>query len=251
MKYLLLLLLVSCTQPSVKVTTRHNIPGQDRDKQLIVVVIDSGFGFNDIRDSAHLCRFGHKDFTTQQEYYNRENQGNVPKDNDGHGTHIVGLINKYAQGTKINYCIIMLKFWDSDHNYTDNGRATTSAIKYATSIGAKIINYSGGGKEYNHDEAEAVRAFLNTGGIFITSAGNNGANLDIPGNSYYPALVDPRIIVVGNMNSSNIKAKSSNYGKDVRYWEVGEKVESYGMTMSGTSMSTAIKTGKIIRDLRK
>jgi hypothetical protein len=80
---------------------------------------------------------------------------------------------------------------------------------------------------------------------FVVSAGNDGVDLDI--NPRYPASYDcSNIVVVANRG-----ARSSNYGSVVSAWEDGVMVwsmlphgeEGY---MTGTSMSTAIRTGRII-----
>lgn len=59
-------------------------------------------------------------------------------------------------------------------------------------------------------------------------------------------MYDKRIVVVGNKDSFGTRIKSSNYGKLVNRWEIGENQEAYGITLTGTSQATAVATGKLI-----
>jgi hypothetical protein len=68
-------------------------------------------------------------------------------------------------------------------------------------------------------------------------------------------MYDSRIIIVGNLvdEKSRTIASSSNYGKSVNAWEKGTDILSrlpggYGL-MTGTSQATAIRTGKLIRQM--
>ena len=79
---------------------------------------------------------------------------------------------------------------------------------------------------------------------------------DLEVKPYYPAMHDLRIYVVGNITKDNTIVTSSNRGKGVNSWEVGYQVlsrlpgQSYGY-LTGTSQATAIKTGKLVREMLK
>jgi len=108
-----------------------------------VAVIDTGFGFDDRGLDAKLCQTGHRDYSGENIFTNTyHTQDLIPLDTIGHGTNIVGVIDNYTHG--INYCIVVLKFYRKDRS-RDTLRSTIDAINYATSIGAKYINYSAGG----------------------------------------------------------------------------------------------------------
>ena len=242
-------------------------------KPLVVAIIDTGFGYLGKGNDNNLCAFGHKDFSIDGEYSDDFGTSDpVPLDINGHGTNVAGLIQKYAGNA--DYCIVIVKFW-SNKNNSPNGTATIDAIKYATRIRADIINYSGGGIVKSQDEIAVVKKFLNNGGMIVTAAGNEMADMDIEKNHYYPAMDDSRIIVVGNAvptteedieDSKDLNkdkktvyvdnkdlafpAKTSNYGYRVNRWEYGNSAESYGIKLSGTSQAAAIATGKIINNLK-
>lgn len=206
---------------------------------LRVGVIDSGLDINDPRLSSHLCSTGHKDFT-----------GTGLQDNHGHGTHVVGLIQKYAKNA--NYCIIILKYWDN--NAKDPSTYYIRALKEASRLGAKIVNSSGGGAGFIEQEYRTIKSHPNT--TYIMAAGNDGLELREGTCGYFPACYRlPNIIAVGALARGAGTLDSSNYGPYVDAWEIGDEVVSTWPNnethaLSGSSMATAIRTGKLIYDLR-
>jgi hypothetical protein len=127
----------------------------------------------------------------------------------------------------------------------NNLRATIEALKEANNLGVQYINYSGGGADPSDDERREVLKFLNHGGIFVAAAGNDGKLLGKE-LTYYPAMYDPRIVVVGGKDEQGNCMSYSNYGPFVNRWEIGVNVVGYGISMSGTSQATAVATGKLV-----
>lgn len=212
-------------------------------KIITVAVIDTGVDFRE----ANLCKFGHKSFVDR----------NPLTDTNGHGTHVAGLINQYADGD--DYCIVSLKYYADSNNGQQNLDAEIRAIRYAINIKVDFINISGGGPERNPTEQTLIALALAKKITVVVAAGNDGVNLDEECN-YFPACYDSRIITVGNLQLSRdwnslkngVVAPSSNYGNYVKRWEVGTNVNSTlpgGKTgsMSGTSQAAAIATGKLVR----
>lgn len=215
-------------------------------KPIIVGVLDTGFGYKDKGHTANLCKFGHKDFTTDRQFSNDyETKDPVPLDLNSHGTHIVGTIDSYAKDADVSYCIVIIKYYSDRQTGEENMKSSSDAISYAARIGVDFVNFSGGGRGIDKDEERAVKSILSSGGKFVAAAGNDGRRINFK-DPFYPAMYDKRIVVVGNVTVDGIRVGSSNYGEWVNRWEVGENVTVYGITMSGTSMSTAIATGKLI-----
>lgn len=215
-------------------------------KPTVIAVIDTGYGvkLSQAELDAHLCKFGHKDYTngpTTDEY---DTKVPVPLDTHGHGTHIAGIIDAFARRGNINYCLVILKYYDKEATGEDNLKATINAIKHATALHADFINYSGGGILTSQEEKVAVKNYIDQGGIFVAAAGNEGVNIDYF--HFYPAQDDPRVIVVGMGESAEKKDPMSDYGKRVNRWEPGRNIRVYDMYMSGTSQSTAVATGKLV-----
>jgi hypothetical protein len=210
-----------------------------------VVVIDTGFGFNHVKNDTHLCKTGHRDFSNDQ-MFTIDGDVTYPMDLIGHGTNIVGLIEKNADKGLLNYCIVMVKFYSGQQSGPQSQLATTKSIRYATSINAKFINYSAGGTNYDEEEYQAIESFLNKGGKLISAAGNERQDLDVLTNTYYPAMYDSRVMVVGSTNIFGVKSLFSNFGSLVGYWEIGENQTAYGITSTGSSQATAVHTGKVL-----
>lgn len=227
-------------------------------RKVIVAVIDTGID-PAMMTSDSLCKSGHKDFT-----------GIGLQDNHGHGTHISGIIDQYAKNFIIakdgegkdleakklyEYCQIIIKYWDPRVVNQDNIKNTIKAIKWAIQQNVDIINYSSGGTIYSKEEHAVILAALNKGIKVVVAAGNERSDIDKRESHYYPAMYDKRIIIVGNLVDNSRKiATSSNYGKSVNSWEVGTNIMSrlpgkgFGH-MTGTSQATAVKTGKLIRQI--
>lgn len=230
---------------------------ETKQAKVVVAVIDTGID-ESLMSKPWLCKSGHKDFT-----------GAGLKDNHGHGTHIAGIVEQYAKdfplelGSKrvpqdldkksADFCIIVIKYYDPKVS-TDNLKNTINSFKWAIEQKVDIINYSGGGTEFSSEEFKQVKIALDKGIKFVAAAGNERSDIDK--SKYYPAMYDKRIFIVGNLvtKHSQDRAPSSNYGKSVNTWEVGTNVMSRlpGATfgyMTGTSQATAVKSGKIVREM--
>lgn len=228
-------------------------------KPIKVAVIDAGFKFYKYDDKIPLCNGGHKDFT-----------GNNFKDwrsQDwrSHGTHVSGLIDRYAANT--NYCQVIIKYFKPGPDSEDgNLDRSVKAIKHATALSVDFINYSAGGKGKSKKEATAIAQALRKGITFVTAAGNDGRDLD-KDCYYYPACYAKQmkeIEVVENWRTSGernikfwdlfskkqlnsaIRTKSTNFGSITDGGEQGKETV-FGITRQGTSQATAIRTGKLIR----
>ncbi|NDB87281.1 MAG: hypothetical protein EB127_32055, partial [Alphaproteobacteria bacterium] len=213
------------------------------DKPIIVAVIDSGIG-NLAKNSISMCKHGHRDFTKTSLI-----------DTSGHGSHISGLIDQYAKNSvarsddellslkdkKINYCQVILKFYDPrTATSSSTVRSMVNALRWAINIKVDIINISAGGGSSNDEEKKYIKRALDTGIKVVVAAGNYGCELGsathkkvnnkttITGCSFYPAMYDERLIVVGNLDVNNNRYYSSNYGNYVNSWEHGVSRISYG-----------------------
>ena len=86
----------------------------------------------------------------------------------------------------------------------------------------------------------------------VAAAGNEGRQYTRK-YKYYPAKLDlPNLVAVANGLSPSLKAKASNWGSDV-LWVDGQHKQVYSTTgdkvyMSGTSMSAALYTHKLLKE---
>lgn len=178
-------------------------------------------------------------------------------DNHGHGTHIAGIIGAEADnqkgiiGISPEVSLMILKYYDPKVNGADNLKNTIKSIQYAVKMGAHIINYSGGGTEFSHEEQDAVIAAEKKGILFVAAAGNEKSNSDQF--HYYPADYKLKnIISVTAIDPTTEVLPSSNYGVEtVDIAAPGYNILStlpkntYGL-MTGTSQATAFVTGAAV-----
>lgn len=186
--------------------------------------------------------------------WNFVSNNNKLTDNHGHGTHIAGIVgaeasnNKGISGITPKTSLMILKYYDPKVPNTDNLKNTVASIRYAISMGAHIINYSGGGVEFSQEEFEAVQLAEKKGILFVAAAGNERSNSDQ--NHYYPADYPLKnIISVTAIDQTTEVLASSNYGVlTVDIAAPGQNIlsclpnNSYGL-MTGTSQATAFVTG--------
>jgi len=185
------------------------------------------------------------------------NNDNDPSDDNGHGTHIAGIVGAIGNnkigvtGICWKVQLMPLKIMDAD------GIGTVAdeieAISYAINKGAKIINASFGSNFFSNAEKEAIQIAQNKGILYITAAGNGGEdeigdNNDI--DPFYPACYQlDNIISVTAVDISGNLLYFANYGHNsVDIAAPGISILStvpinYYSSLSGTSMATAFITG--------
>lgn len=250
---LLVLLIIGCNSNPVPVDKKpkhtiihhESIDTTHTNETAIVAVIDTGLGHSSMTKNAKLCKYGHKNFTSEKETFISEGVIDpVPIDSWGHGTNVAGLIQNYAD--RSNFCMVILKVFSTRESNDNSADNIVKAIKYATNINANYINFSGGGVEINEEEKSAVKEFLDSGGTFVAAAGNERKDLDEQ--PYYPAMDDERVISVGSIEEDGSVSKYSNFGKKVKRWEYGTKRIGFGFSYTGTSQAAATVTGKIINE---
>lgn len=183
--------------------------------------------------------------------------GNMYDDAD-HGTHVSGIILGVGQDIlaypvrESRITIMPLKFLDG------NGSGTTadaiSAIDYAISMGAKIINNSWGGGSYSRALHEAYTNAYNHNVVLVSAAGNSSQDIGVT--PMYPAALDtPSNITVAATSDSDNKASFSNYNTSLVHVAApgvaiistvpGSGCMSPGcyQMMSGTSMAAPFVAG--------
>ncbi len=173
-------------------------------------------------------------------------------DDDGHGTHVSGIILSVTQNIyTAPYApaiirIMPLKFLDED----GYGRTSDAikAIYYAVNNGATVLNNSWGGPSYSAALHEAITYAYNHGVLFVAAAGNNGNSND--SSPMYPASYKvPNVLAIAATTDSDAFANFSNFGeKSVHMASPGVYILSLVpgtsfATMSGTSMAAPFAAG--------
>lgn len=173
-------------------------------------------------------------------------------DNDGHGTHVAGIIGARGNNSSAitGVCwsgsIMSVKFMGRFG--VGSGSDAAEGIRYAVRMGAKIINASFGSPEDSSTLHDAIKYAKEKGALLVVAAGNEGADIDR--SPVYPAsYTDGNILSVAATDHNDALAAFSNYG------DTAVDVAAPGMdilstypggqyvTMSGTSMAAPVVAG--------
>ena len=203
---------------------------------------------------------------------NSDTMTNDFTDNEGHGTHVSGIIGA-ATNNQIgmvsiapNVSIMPIKasrFFPSENQELLPSSAIYNGLMYAYQHGAHIVNMSFGSKVYLESEESLMRS-LSQHMILVAAAGNNGKAITTE--AYYPAAYEGVVGVMAykqlpNLNGS-ILANFSNYdnGSDlIRNYDImapGQGIYSTHLNqsyanMNGTSMATPMVSGVLALLLSK
>jgi len=154
--------------------------------------------------------------------YDFANNDSNPDDDNGHGTHVAGIIaatgnnHQGIAGMAWQTQIMPVKVLDSDGSGDDAG--TALGITYAVAHGADIINLSLGGVGNSTTLYNAVKYAYNHGVLVVASGGNCGdVNYERNGCSsenqtIYPAAYDTEVFAVAATSDTDSAASFSNRG---------------------------------------
>jgi hypothetical protein len=179
---------------------------------------------------------------------------NPNSDLNGHGTHVAGIIAESLKRAKItNVRFMILTYYREGIEGVSALRNSIDCVRYAIKMGAKIINYSGGGRFPNSLERQVFLEAERKGILVVAAAGNESNNSER--SPFFPANYGfSNIMSVTAVDGNNLKIlPSSNYGKhSVHIAAAGKNILStlpsgkFG-TMTGTSQATAAVTGLALR----
>jgi subtilisin family serine protease len=123
------------------------------------------------------------------------NGDGVPADDNGHGSHVAGIIAGHGpvHGLAPGATILPVKVLDAAMAGTAHSLA--QGIDYAVAHGARIINVSVNGDGISRELEAAIGRAQSAGAVIVASAGNDGRNL--AGRPSYPvSYPEPAVIGV-------------------------------------------------------
>ena len=251
----------------------HNTENPGGNSNVVIAVIDTGVDYNhlDLRNniwvnSAEIPNNGKDDDNNGyvDDVYGWDCVGNDndPMDDNGHGTHVAGIIaaeNNDIGGVGVAYnCKIMVLKAGNSSGYFNNSDIA-EAIQYAYMNGASVINMSFGGSQIAVAVEDALENAYNTC-VLVAAAGNSGlcnqpdckpCNGGVPS---YPAALPYVIGVMSTNESGTAMSPFSNFDHyphnsyEYEVYAVGENVMStwpgnkYAQ-LNGTSMAAPTVSG--------
>lgn len=181
--------------------------------------------------------------------YDYINNDQVPEDDNGHGSHISGIIADLINySPDLNITLDIRKTHDAGgHGYiSDIVRAITDAVNENTDVINMSFSYKINSNSFNPLQV-AIDYAEDNGVLMVASAGNNSENNDIITQASYPAsFFNENIISVTSNDCDRELSWFSNYGESsVDVSVLGEKIPGPDLGSgivykSGTSQSTAI-----------
>ncbi|MCX6020551.1 MAG: S8 family peptidase [Chloroflexi bacterium] len=179
---------------------------------VVVAVLDSGVDL------------GHPDLKGKLvDGYDFANERALPQDDNGHGTHVAGIIAAAANnsigtaGVSWGARVMPLKVTNSFGSTSDTVLA--NAIRFAADRGARVINMSLGGPEPSVILRDAVEYAAGKGALLVAAAGNCFARGDACGGQVnapmYPAAYD-KVIAVAATTFGDQHASYSQTGAYVK-----------------------------------
>lgn len=226
---------------------------------VVVGVIDSGIDYQnpDLNDNVWINSSEIPDNLIDDDangyiddYYGWDfhNQDSNPMDDNGHGTHVAGIIASENNGIGTvgvapNVKLMALKAGGSEGTLYVS--SILNAIQYGLDQGVKVFNLSFAGDIY----ISSMDALISSSdALFICAAGNDSVDNDITP-SYPASYTSSNIISVASISNDGSLSSFSNYGVySVDVAAPGDYILSTVLNnkyqyYSGTSMATPYVTG--------
>lgn len=218
-------------------------PYQSTGKRVKVAVIDTGIALNhpDLKDNI-------------KGGINVINNGASYNDDNGHGTHVAGIIGALNNeigvvGVAPEVDLYAVKAFDSrgQGNLSD----VVEGIQWCIDNDIKIVNMSFGSQEENAVFRQAFQTAARRGLIMVAAAGNEKERNSVT----YPGKYS-EVLAVSALTQQGTLADFSSWGKEVGIAAPGVNIRSTYLNggykeLSGTSMAAPHVTGAVARLMAK
>lgn len=201
-------------QPMVGANTAYTMGA--RGKGIVVGVIDTGIDLNNKEFKGRLVTG-----------YNAVSPMKTPMDDNGHGTHVAGIIGAAADGSMtvgIAPDVLLMPVKVLDRNGSGTQASFNSGVQYSIQNGARILNMSlGAGGPFGQT---AVQQAVTAGQLVVAAAGNaGGANPLWPARYAKEAWANGQVIAVGAVDSNSVIASFSNRAGDTKLFCRGSRCQ--------------------------
>ncbi|MFN8424406.1 MAG: S8 family serine peptidase [Anaerolineae bacterium] len=192
---------------------------------VVVAVVDTGIDLQHPDFTGKFTSYGH-DFA---------NGDSDPDDDNGHGTHVGGIIgantNNNVGIASIGRQTKLMAIKVLDGSGSGSYSWVISGITAAADNGADIINMSLGGSSFSQALQDAVTYAYDAGVLEVAASGNAGNSTP-----FYPAACN-HVMAVGATDSNDARANFSNYGSWLSMTAPGVSIYS-SWCCSGTGGAT-------------
>lgn len=161
-------------------------------------------------------------------------------DNNGHSTHVAGIISEVAPGVKLLYAKVL-----ADGGFGST-RGVADGVRWCIDSGADVINMSLGSPSPDPSLKAAIDKAEDLGVIVVAAAGNDG-QAEGENRIGWPARYES-VIAVGSVNYEGKVSFFSSSGKEGDVLAPGERIVSTWkdggyISLSGTSMASPFVAG--------
>ncbi len=190
-----------------------------KDKSVTVAVLDTGIDM----DHPYLTNIISKGGV------NYTGTGKTPEDDQGHGTHVSGIIKQCTEGLNINILPVKVLKRNDEGKATGSLKWIINGISWAVQNGADIINLSleVPANPIITDQIQIAIDYATSKGVTVIVAAGNGDSNNIPVDT---SIVAPAnigsAIVVGAIDKNGVKGSFSNYGETVDVCAPGVEIVS-------------------------
>jgi len=184
---------------------------ESRGNGTIVAVVDTGIAYENRGKYERADDLSDTGFVTGYNFIDKQGYAN---DDNGHGTHVAGIIasstgnSMGVAGIAYEAEIMPIKVLDKSGmgTYAD----ISDGIRFAVDNGAHIINVSLGGPVGAQVLEDTLVYARDKGVLVIAATGNDGNSL-----VSYPAAYDDYVVAVGAVRLDKEMSRYSNYGSSV------------------------------------
>jgi serine protease len=176
-----------------------------------VAIIDTGVAYENYGSYAQAPDLAETKFVDGYDFVNSDSQ---PNDDNGHGTHLAGII---AQSTNNNlgtagiaYSVSIMPVKVLDNRGNGNYYDVAKGVIWAVDHGAQIINLSVGGTSPAQYLEDAL-VYAHDRGVLVVSASGNGGKESL----FYPAAYNKYVLSVGAVRFDGARPAYSNYGDNL------------------------------------
>jgi subtilisin len=202
-----------------------------------VCVVDSGV--DDSHPSLPVL-------TAQHDFVNADNDA---FDDNGHGTHVAGIIaSQHATNRGVSPGVMLMAAKVLDQRGSGFASDVIAGIEWCVQNGADVINMSLGGGLFTgacdtETLAQAANLAVDQGTTVVAASGNNGS-----ANRLVSPACGSKVIAVGAVDKNNSLASYSNGGSELDITAPGTSINSTFpgadfTALSGTSMASPHAAG--------